>query len=777
MKKIYIIISTIAALALTSACNLKSDYPPMSGENVLTLDLQYSEIGTKSDGVGNENAVNSVDYFFYNDTTKAPVYSKRDNNPTVTESKYNISVTAGEGGVPAISELFKNGKFEIFAVFNAPEAIAAADLATVKQTAVGLSFAHEEGGDWVVTNDGSEYFVMVGQKTVNKATSGEYANVQSEKTVEMKRLAAKVSLILNIAQSVQNGGLTWVPMLDDPTAVPPSADNVRLYLCNFVQNTLLGAADETPILPETYTVEDYADLPIATDSSVREDSDSQYVIPSQIDFYTYPIEWEAGADIEPNLKLILPWKAVEGTAPSKEIYYKIMFPADITSIEANKHYQLTANINTINDGEPVVVVEGYKATVVDWVADNSISAAVSDAKYLSVEKETIKFFTPTAGISFASSDPVEMRISKVSIYQNNISNSDGSSTPEYVVNNGNTNTNQRTGNSDIPVNYRSLTATGFRARSSGRPNVTEDWIVLDNTNHYLQVGHTLNSNLESNRMDVSPWIYEITLKLTVENGTTYDRTIRFEQWPNVYVTPDPNRGLNSTGGVYVNTRNTSSTQTGSPNYGGVHGLTGLNQNPNMYVLTISVSPTYTIGDPRGGVDNNPNEDGTTDEWSTESRWTEGSGTNHNLLFYHPASNTGTNNMIAPKLRIASSYGVCQQGISQRNAARRCASYQEDGIPAGRWRLPTMAEVQFISKLSALGRIPILFGSNNSTNYYYWTANGLIRVNNGRDEAEPADTGSSYSVRCVYDEWFWNDGDVTARPVNYNQFWWGDRNYQ
>ena len=778
MKKIYILISTVAALALTSACNLKTEYPPINETGVISLDLKYSEPGVKSDGVGNENDINSVDYFFYTDTTKAPVYSFRDENPSVDGIVYTISLTAGQDGVPSRSNLFKDGQFELYAVFNAPEEITPADLTTVKQTAVDVSFAYytedaEGNKTWYVTDDDDpvashpKYFVMTGQKTIKKASGGEYANVQE--TVDMKRLVAKVSAKIKILQSKTVSGLTWRPFI--------GGNNVHLYLCNFVQNSLLSAADETPILPTAYTQADYTDYVLNTSGTPATEG-NYYVFESQQDFYTYPIEWTPGSDKEPYLKLVLPWKEDEGTVPNKELYYKIMFPSDITSIDANKFYQLEVLVGLIgNEGDPVVVVPGYNAQVVDWKANSKVSSAVSDAKYLSVEKESVEYYTQASGISFSASEHVYLEINNV--YQKNLKSGNN----EYIVKEG-VLQNGENGTTNVRSD---LGAKSWISDSDG--NIIglrvgeENWIDLSNTDNYLEVGHTLNANLTSEHMDVTSWTYEITMKLVGVEGDAYDREVSFEQFPNVYIVEDPNRGLNGTGGVYVNTRNTNSQQTGSPNYGGVHGLSGSNANPNMYVITIAVSDKYRIGDPRGGVDNDPGDNGTTDDWSTASRWTEGTGENHRLQYYHPASGTNTSTMIAPKLRIASSYGVCTQGISQANANRRCASYQEDGIPAGRWRLPTLAEVQFISTLSALGRIPYLFGANEdqgstafNSNYYYWTANGQIRINNGAGEAEAATGTHSNSVRCVYDEWFWNDGDVTARPVNYNQFWWGDREY-
>lgn len=278
-------------------------------------------------------------------------------------------------------------------------------------------------------------------------------------------------------------------------------------------------------------------------------------------------------------------------------------------------------------------------------------------------------------------------------------------------------------------------------------------------------------------------------------------------------------------GIYINGSNSSTTtwykgeyntwESGPSSYnlGGANGISdnASNRNPNMYVLTVSVSSSYIIGDPRTREvsmpefryrENSRDYQGIwpfghyeytygewTDNWAA-GKWTEdASVSDHVLTYYHPTSSDNTANMIAPKIRIASSYGVCgvggngDPGRTQEEAILRCASYQEDGIPAGRWRLPTMAEVKFISTLSALGRIPYLFGSStnngqtaSNSDDYYWTANGLILINNGTSTATAA-TGTNHnnkSVRCVYDEWFW--GDATIRPADKTPFIWGDRNY-
>ena len=95
---------------------------------------------------------------------------------------------------------------------------------------------------------------------------------------------------------------------------------------------------------------------------------------------------------------------------------------------------------------------------------------------------------------------------------------------------------------------------------------------------------------------------------------------------------------------------------------------------------------------------------------------------------------------------------------------RCASYQEDGYPAGRWRLPTEAEIVFVYHLAEdleLLSNPFYYQSN------YW-ANSGRRIYQGN--FQPASTGGNYSSRCVYDLWYW--GDEPALTGNAATQWSG-----
>ena len=107
--------------------------------------------------------------------------------------------------------------------------------------------------------------------------------------------------------------------------------------------------------------------------------------------------------------------------------------------------------------------------------------------------------------------------------------------------------------------------------------------------------------------------------------------------------------------------------------------------------------------------------------------------------------------------------------SREMAEKRCASYQEDGYPAGRWRMPTFAEAKFIYTLSLNGKIPALFNTGSN----YWCAHGdFLPNNNGEVKLNP--TGNATSIRCVYDEWYWGSEPAALKDQNGKDlFTWGD----
>lgn len=203
---------------------------------------------------------------------------------------------------------------------------------------------------------------------------------------------------------------------------------------------------------------------------------------------------------------------------------------------------------------------------------------------------------------------------------------------------------------------------------------------------------------------------------------------------------------------------------------------------------------YVIADPRVSTINNLTTGFTgnapANGWATapgiENANTDSPTNTRKLSYYYPSDQANNKKYyVAPKFRIASSYGVAYD-MSYAQAQRRCASYQELQYPAGRWRIPTVGEIEYIMNLSSQGKIPALFTMGNES--YYWSAQGRItaQLTNGKLTAPTSvNTTQEASVRCVYDEWYWEGSTIkTTATQNYGNgnnritfpkypFVWGD----
>lgn len=176
--------------------------------------------------------------------------------------------------------------------------------------------------------------------------------------------------------------------------------------------------------------------------------------------------------------------------------------------------------------------------------------------------------------------------------------------------------------------------------------------------------------------------------------------------------------------------------------------------------------------------------------------------NRQLRYYYPTREDMSNqNTIAPKFRICSSYGGSSAYMTRIMSRRRAAAYQELGYCAGRWRLPTYGEVRYMIDLAAEQKIPRLFGASTANTWYYWCAQGAVRVpgktaddqkvfiepnpvagGSGSYNSGDLFTGDNYRdhTRFVYDEWYWGDGTLTPSNETPNSssptytYTWGDR---
>lgn len=289
--------------------------------------------------------------------------------------------------------------------------------------------------------------------------------------------------------------------------------------------------------------------------------------------------------------------------------------------------------------------------------------------------------------------------------------------------------------------------------------------------------------------DAEPYsAYVFNIKIQHADNAKYNADIKITQYPAMYIDPVRNpgggttsyNGTRATGNVIVNAGYGSS---GSNILGTMDNtLSGSNANPNMYIINVSQlseGSGYSIGDPRSpftnnnlsGADNlttrasddvaagaytgtfNNYTQNVTNNWCRRAPALYPNINQRTLTYYYPTIEDKEEYvmMIAPKFRVASSYGKTQD-MNRQGARRRMATYQEFNCPAGRWRLPTYGELEYIVKLSGTGKIPILFTETTGNLKGYWTAQGVCRVN--RDGTIQLTNSTTGSVRGIYDEWYW-----------------------
>jgi hypothetical protein len=255
--------------------------------------------------------------------------------------------------------------------------------------------------------------------------------------------------------------------------------------------------------------------------------------------------------------------------------------------------------------------------------------------------------------------------------------------------------------------------------------------------------------------------YIFTFDVVHKDRPEYKESVRVEQFPMIAIKADQNydygHDKDKRGYVIVNKNATL----GGSRWDGVYGnmQSGENNNPNRYIISVTslteeAGNKYIIGDPRTRVVNNPTNINKDDN-------------NKALQYYYPTDGSAaTQNMISPEFMVASSYGRCTiTDLSKEEAIRRCATYQEDGYPAGRWRIPTQAEISYIVQLSGWDIIPSLFSDNMN----YWSAQSTIQVNG---QNVTSTSGANGLVRCVYDTWYWGTEQM---PVNQRAtFVYGDK---
>ena len=325
-------------------------------------------------------------------------------------------------------------------------------------------------------------------------------------------------------------------------------------------------------------------------------------------------------------------------------------------------------------------------------------------------------------------------------------------------------------NSDTEIQRRNPASTATKdLYGYTDPNSSEPWADKPWGYVYVNGGRFVRSETKSPQGTEDRYF---TLKT--------DNNKREYQWQTVWYTG----GSKEIYDIHVTVLpSTSKFVIGDPRENNVNNLDSPVKYPGLYIFTINGSTEadkvhdHTILESIRPLSPEMNPYGTYEPDRTRTGFNKakalyGDEQYRSLKWYYPTEkSTRTENMVAPSYRISSKFSGIEFGnLDMKYAEYRCAAFQEDGFPAGRWRLPTKAEINFIGQLSAKGFFEFLF--NNGS--VYWSANGAIKVS-GSSVVD--DSSKTALLRCVYDSWYWDEIDGLEGDPRHNprdQFIWGDK---
>ena len=738
----------------------------------LTLRFYSAGAGTRadiesSDASLNENLISNLAVAFYpsaaSDSKNAVKFNLFKNLGATGKVERKIIISDEEVALLFGSTETSGATCRVYALANlSDEEIAALGktptVAAMKELRVSSEFD---------TQQVQESFVMSGDATVtyNIDASGKKTAVGN---VQLVRSAAKITLNIKLPESYEDPGTgnIWEPIAS------PATGAMRVLLNNGVKNSRVLVPQEG----YGFQDEDYFNITTAdatygfVDNRVN---NSEYPNKQKVPFYTYPNRWEntPGERHRTALTLIVPWHNTT-TNTYQTFYYRVpVTPAEMPRLVSNHSYQIDLNVGMLGSAMPETPVEitgNYR--VVDW-ARETIDVNIKDYRYLVVSPTTYRMDnTEDFTLNFYSSHPVEVDDITMTYQRFSYITETGNSemgtvvyfpTSKEVIDRSVT----PDGIKMVEYSENITTAPNSKQYSFSLKHKLEVWTPLDkdgiivpqtgyrNLSDTTNIQNSIQKYLRSDSPEpaYSPYTFKVTLRH--KDNPEFKASFTVVQYPAMYIQADKNPGgeyrtsplsSSSFGYVFVNPEYTPAGRfipaywTNSSDLGGVHGITSnaTNKNPNMYVINLTALSgnyeSYIIGDPRAlNVNNNlvgnPGQltavaSPTIQDWAVEAEalYNE-SNQKRRLQWYYPTQEgSSTRNMIAPKIRVASSYGICNNGTSTQNLRRRCASYQEQGFPAGRWRVPTYSEVEFIVKLSTKGIIPLLFTRVRDKNLQFTT---------------------------------------------------------
>lgn len=692
---------------------IKEDLPANNkteiDENSILLSLKSSKASDSQKLLHNEDKLEYVCVLFFDPS-----------NNKLAHYEKNIKVSDTNEVVIPLDTKMNNRKYNIYVIANYdvttkdtsdPDIdkaicnliIDQTELNELKELVLTTIFNREDDGE-------EPSFVMDGIVENVSITLGE-AIIQP---IQLKRVAARILLnasFKEFKETIDGIEHTYTPYISG-----------EIYPEVTMYNGIGRTSFDEKYIPKPEDIVNPRVRTLKEQKTFNDDNTKTYYY-HDVPLYSYANNWEniENQNLGTYLELKVVWYHTSSNGIDEQIpfYYQVpITPKE--KLERNNAYEIRLDVGMKGSEVPTeaITLEG-EIQVMNW-NDITFDAVMNRYKYLSVDPivATLRNVATTQ-FKYASSSPIQVKIKSVS----------------YIDYSTSANTERNLSEDEI-------TASGFKAYLVGSEIYFEH--KIDKANQFYP--YTIKLEVTNDDDDVEPQIIEIV------------------QYPAIYVfaEKDPDIADNDQNKhrfVYnvweaSPISGTLVTLPSGNEAGRVQKLSqSKDKNPNQYNIHVTAfdendglndGRKYVIGDPR-------DEERQIDRISFVNKYRQ------------TKEDMEIQNMVSPIYKVASSWGGTNTLNNFQSAKDRCSVYQENGYPAGRWRIPTEAEIEYIVNLSIKKKIPTLFNTEDGV---YYAASG--RTWDGEKWGKQ-DYYYGVYVRCVYDVWYWGDDKLNNKET----FVWGD----
>ena len=762
--------------------------------------VQETRATSHGDDLLNENVINFVDLYFY------PT-GKSNEDAVIVEKNHSVILDTSDGdatylvkvrtGDIRLNKLFgstQNGSCEVYAVANSSAESPAKSTAL---DSVRLRVLRHNFGAQLVQS----YFIM--QSNPETLAKVELKDGAATGTIPMTRVAAKLQLYLNVPDTLHvnsedgSGFAVW----------KADREHMSIEFDNGLMDYTLDGSDTSHPDSSFYNS---MQLDMSKYTSITKNTVSYDY--SHTPVYSYPYTWQQMDAHLPTFIIAVPWSKLNPGnntyGPPQITYYQLHPNLSSGELQSNYFYRMYMKIETVGSTDNTTPIDitpsGYRIQPWGEVKLNTpkdVTGEFYRYTYLVVDPTSVVLnntSTTTLRYSSSSSLTKDTKITKVEY--------NSYETPGQVTHH----TLTADDLAKLTTNRYELDYTSTPGQIKFTHNVDDGTYAAKTITIQVADGDGL---MELVTITQYPAIYLHTFvgdnafvdgyfSHVQEPASSFGDAIRNAYSSGYYNSVDYGYTYKNNGYYYTNNQNGrnvtvpygSMVKALSQTSGGIVNnsiteitVTSFNTNNGFYTAN-GQNYYYQIGDPRengeytstslepylSNQDYGPYSFGWFNSYDyrlTFTSWGD------NAAKIKRASNTKT--IIAPQFFVSSGWNS-STSVSFEDAQKRAATYQEAGYSAGRWRLPTEAEIMFITARQREGVIPTLFGKSAP----YWAASGRVYFDGAFYDADHvrSTNGSSYAsggyvyasglsgngtayMRFAYDTWYW--GATPGDPNSYH----------